>query len=1251
MPPAPSRKRQKTEPPSPAYPNTRASSSNPAPLAPPPRPQPSPAADTAMHHGSDQGYGDDDDDEPFEYDSDYVVDDDPDVMVLDSPASAPVAAPDSDHDDDKAGDDEGEDQLESDTDSDGPVETLVLSDSDDAPPPEPRAGGGPAPTSTKGKGKLTARKQFALDVQQVHDRFAADAKALVKNFKRDEGDDAVRFALEHPKFARGLRVSLLFPELGGYPLAHEVVAFTEHEEVPDEVSVALQEVSQLPKQADRSLNGLVEFLVHRIVQGEANPWANQPETDEDEYAYEDELENLEASMAKDSELFKALRTDFQQLIDAGYRPGFTRLSELDLVVSVAKKVNLLDVPARALQAWDSKLITGQVVYLVLLVNFGAKYPIDLDNQTAGQCRFKVGVSPRYKPVRTAVAAAFRAHSSNPYTKDEFEAISLSAPLDALLNDKLGEILHVRRSNDRIGWAGAEQHCFEAGRSDDKPIDRKLARAADKAELEVSQTLPQDPMASLETAHNFPLLAFSYLVRRFVMCPRFCLNCYKRCDQVITALKPFVCESPLCLFQLIALGLGPSLEHEITTNTASVDLLVQLTYIAAKENGLKGDLLPVGLELKVPKDPAAMADALAVPAMPAAAPTVPATTAEQETVDLDKFADDFSKCAGVAHLINELPPISEMRVWLLGEDMTDDERLLNRTRKLVDMRGGTISISAWRLLRWIVASNTSYLKLIYEEDELIQGIGKDCRQFRLVVGSPAKEHLLAESVKAAQAEDANAQSFPTLFAFHGSSVKNWSSILRQGLHFRETINGRAYGHGVYFAKDGSVSLGHYAAPATTVWKNAEYHVSKLAAICEITNLPDKFVSSTPYFVVNQLDWIQARYLVAQATTATGQVQVAEAAASASAASKKKSKTDALKTISLDPKHPLTIGSTKLIIPDVGDKLTKLEARLTDTAEELNASDTELLEEPPVVGESGASSQSASGGKGGLRTKLRRGTSSLGGSGLMSPTKGGVKGKAKAAKGKERAADPPPPPKEDPDTFEPADAARLALIKQIPPPTKPSRGAMSMIQKEMRAMLKAQKDLGPTKAGYYFDPERSDDNAFNWIIELPRESFEEDLPLRKDMDARGVKSILMEIRFGDTFPFSPPFFRVVHPRFLPFAHGGGGHVTAGGSVCMDESRLLSPPSSSRAHGPDSDLLVLATAHLLTTDGWSSVYTIEAILLQIRMAMSNLEPKPARLDQGKQWNQAYSMEEAIAGFRRAAQTHGWQVPAELDTFAAQG
>lgn len=54
----------------------------------------------------------------------------------------------------------------------------------------------------------------------------------------------------------------------------------------------------------------------------------------------------------------------------------------------------------------------------------------------------------------------------------------------------------------------------------------------------------------------------------------------------------------------------------------------------------------------------------------------------------------------------------------------------------------------------------------------------------------------------------------------------------------------------------------------------------------------------------------------------------------------------------------------------------------------------------------------------------------------------------------------------------------------------------------------------------------------------------------------------------------------------------HVTVlilvGGSMCMD---------------------------LLTSDGWLPSYSIPAILLQIKLAISNLEPQPARLAQN--WN----------------------------------
>ncbi|GAA5950707.1 hypothetical protein JCM21900_000486 [Sporobolomyces salmonicolor] len=1069
------------------------------------------------------------------------------------------------------------------------VETLEFSDEESViedPPPEP---------SVKPKGKLTARKQLAVDVAALTECYGSSDGEIIKGLKRDEGDDMIRFSLVHPDYPHGLKLSLMFPELGGYPNSHDSMCFSENENISPQVEAIMAEIAQLPKHADRSLNGIIEYLIHRIVRGEPSPFANQQqsqgnETDEEGFDYdEDDLIGQGSRSGEDSEMMKALRSDFQELVKAGYRPGFARVSELDLVVSVSKKVNSLGVPVRALQAWDSQLITGEVAYLVLLMNFGSKYTVDLDNITRGEVQFRVGISRTPKPSKAAIAAAFRSHSANAYTKGEFQAISLSAPLDSLFLHKFQEILLIRRRDDKCGWAVAEQHCLGgrvAGEEEEIASSHNASSSSRCTILawvliplvDVAKQLPKDPIGNGKVCNNYPLLAFSYLVRRFVMCPRFCLICFKRCDDTFTALKPFVCDSSLCLFQLISLGLGPSLEHEIVTNASAVDLLVQLAYVGAKEGGLRGDLLPNGLSLEVPKY---KLDGTWVRG--------------DKKVDFDTLPDDSSKCAGVAALILELPPINEMKTWLTGEDLSENDRMLSRNRKLSDIRDGTVSSSAIKLLRWIVVSNTSYLKQIEENDELIQGVPKEYRQFRLVVGSPSKEHLLAENVKAAQAKDKNALKFGTLFAWHGSSVKNWHSILRQGLHFRETINGRAFGHGVYFASDGSVSLGHYSTPSSVTWPNADFGVGKMAAVCEIVNLPKEFVSKNPYLVVKQLEWIQCRYLVIHRGVSYSYTasDIAKAASSGTVQ-------ENVKTLPLDPAHPLLLNGQPVKIPDVVDKLERIERSLEDTPEDLNASDSELLTESSGVLDAAPTGTPGANGGGGRLSKIKLALSSIAGGSRLNK-------KVEEKK---------------PDTFECADGERLKLIRMLPPPNNPSRSTVATLQREMKEMMALQKKEGPIAAGFYFDPERSNDNLFTWVIEIPQASFDPDLPLANDMKLQGVKSLLMEIRFSENFPFSPPFFRVVHPRFLPFIHGGGGHVTGGGSICMD---------------------------LLTTDGWSSVYTIDAILLQIRMAMSSLEPKPGRLDP-HHWNTPYAMDEAVAGFKRAAATHGWAVPPELAEMTRQ-
>ena len=105
-------------------------------------------------------------------------------------------------------------------------------------------------------------------------------------------------------------------------------------------------------------------------------------------------------------------------------------------------------------------------------------------------------------------------------------------------------------------------------------------------------------------------------------------------------------------------------------------------------------------------------------------------------------------------------------------------------------------------------------------------------------------------------------------------------------------------------------------------------------------------------------------------------------------------------------------------------------------------------------------------------------------------------------------------------------------------------------------------------------------------------------------------------------SPPFVRVIRPRFLPFHMGGGGHVTGGGAMCME---------------------------LLTNDGWSAVSSIESVLLQVRMAISSLDPKPARLQAGHPGD--YGVMEAVDAYIRACQVHGWTVPAGFKETAYGG
>lgn len=221
-----------------------------------------------------------------------------------------------------------------------------------------------------------------------------------------------------------------------------------------------------------------------------------------------------------------------------------------------------------------------------------------------------------------------------------------------------------------------------------------------------------------------------------------------------------------------------------------------------------------------------------------------------------------------------------------------------------------------------------------------------------------------------------------------------------------------------------------------------------------------------------------------------------------------------SVKLDPWFPLTIDSRSISIPEPSFKLTTLlEARKTEFLEEDYDSEDQAI----------FSAQESS-----IKTVLS-----------------------------------PQAVREDDWKHDP-DWVQECVAHMMPAPSDATPMATSALQRELTSMLKEQEKAKSLKElGWFMPPDLIGDNLFQWVVEL--HSFEPDLPVAKDLATRygslsssvihlkadsfseysNVNSLVFEIRFPQSYPHSPPFFRILKPRFLPFIQGGGGHVTGGAS----------------------------------------------------------------------------------------------------------
>lgn len=162
-----------------------------------------------------------------------------------------------------------------------------------------------------------------------------------------------------------------------------------------------------------------------------------------------------------------------------------------------------------------------------------------------------------------------------------------------------------------------------------------------------------------------------------------------------------------------------------------------------------------------------------------------------------------------------------------------------------------------------------------------------------------------------------------------------------------------------------------------------------------------------------------------------------------------------------------------------------------------------------------------------------------------------------------------------------------------------GSTKKATQRIAAELKSIQAGNPEKSG--FSVELVKDNLYLWEVKLF--GFDpKDEQIARDMQAHRIKHIVLHIKFPEDFPLSPPFCRIIRPRFEFHT----GHVTLGGSICME---------------------------LLTRKGWSPENSVEAVIMSIR---SNFLEGGARLDPNQYGD--YSEQEAKEAFDRLVRQHGW-------------
>jgi len=304
-----------------------------------------------------------------------------------------------------------------------------------------------------------------------------------------------------------------------------------------------------------------------------------------------------------------------------------------------------------------------------------------------------------------------------------------------------------------------------------------------------------------------------------------------CDSLLEykGLIPVVCPSELCIHGYEQYSLGIDLDSRIIENPEVTDLLISMLYSATHGGRI---------ELMFPTQVSACEKNFLEP---------------NGENSINKLRD----------VLKKVPAVDSLREWALAGVL----------RQRLDELDALI----YPLLRWVVASNRSHIRLL-RVHERIKDIECD-EQFLLLTGPLEREQRFQNMKEETRRNPGRYESLGadgSIHAFHGSALGNWHSIMRLGLKVMSNTKymsaGAAYGKGIYFAEHIHTSLGYCGLGTGSGWPHSKYGAKPtFMALCEIVDRPKQFthvsrggavggIHGGGIHVVPEEDFVMTRYFL-------------------------------------------------------------------------------------------------------------------------------------------------------------------------------------------------------------------------------------------------------------------------------------------------------------------------------------------------------------------------------------------------------